>query len=191
MTVIKVLKRWLFCLWKMEKGYISVIKKRYKSGPFVHILCVQKAYKIWTFIPFQKFQKIHERCKKVHKRWPFNHLLACIKGVFSCSGNNWSDKGPLKYSVFITEVYMVFMHIFSCNTQVLSSDIITSLCWVLFRKWGMKGVCLRKRWGKCYMRCIVKFNFLAFFKWTCYCVHCWVSIWNTTYTEKYLTSRYN
>ena len=31
--------------------------------------------------------------------------------------------------------------------------------------WGMKGVCLRKRWGKCYMRCIVKFYFLAFFEW--------------------------
>ena len=38
--------------------------------------------------------------------------------------------------------------------------------WVFFRKWGIKGVCLRKRWGKCYMRCIVKFNFLAFIKWT-------------------------
>ena len=35
------------------------------------------------------------------------------------------------------------------------------LC-VLFRKWGTKGVFLRKRWGKCYRRGIGKFNFLAF-----------------------------
>ena len=82
MTLIKVLvlERWLFCLWKMEKGYISVIKN--KRGLFVHILCVQKAYLIWTFIHFQK--KIYERCKKVHKRWPLNHLLVCINGVLSC-----------------------------------------------------------------------------------------------------------
>ena len=37
--------------------------------------------------------------------------------------------------------------------------------WVLFRKWGMKDVCLHKRWGKCYRRCIVKFNFLPFLEW--------------------------
>ena len=37
--------------------------------------------------------------------------------------------------------------------------------WVLFRKWGMKGVCLRKRWGKFYRRCIGKFSFLAFIEW--------------------------
>ena len=46
--------------------------------------------------------------------------------------------------------------------------------WVLLRKWGMKGVCLRKRWGKCYMRCIVKFSFLAFIEWTMFIVE-WVS----------------
>ena len=37
--------------------------------------------------------------------------------------------------------------------------------WVLFRKWGMKGVCLRKRWGKCCRRCIGKLIFLAFIEW--------------------------
>ena len=49
--------------------------------------------------------------------------------------------------------------------------------WVLFRKWGMKGVCLRKRWGKCYrMRCIVKFNILACIEWisTLYYIYSWV-----------------
>ena len=34
--------------------------------------------------------------------------------------------------------------------------------WVLFSKLSMKGVCLRKRWGKWYRTCIVKLNFLAF-----------------------------
>ena len=50
--------------------------------------------------------------------------------------------------------------------------------WVLFRKWGMKGVCLRKRWGKWYRRCIVKFNTLVFIELisTFYCVYLWVSI---------------
>ena len=51
------------------------------------------------------------------------------------------------------------------NTQVPSSDVITSLCWYSSVKKGMKGVCLRKWWGKCYRRCIVKFDFLAFIEW--------------------------
>ena len=65
--------------------------------------------------------------------------------------------------------------------------------WVLFRKWGMKGVCLSKRWGKCYRRCIVKFNFLAFIEWisTFYFVYLWVSIWDIIFNEKYSKLRYN
>ena len=65
--------------------------------------------------------------------------------------------------------------------------------WVLLRKRGMKGVCLRKRWGKCYRRCIVKFNFLAFFEWISnfYYVYLWVSIWNITFKEKYSKLRHN
>ena len=66
--------------------------------------------------------------------------------------------------------------------------------WVLFNsKWDMIDVCLRKRWGKCYRRCIVKFFFLAFIEWistsTDECL--WVSIWNNTFKEKYHTLRYN
>ena len=37
---------------------------------------------------------------------------------------------------------------------------------ILFSKWGMKGVCLRKRWGKCYIRCIVKFYFYTPGEWS-------------------------
>ena len=35
------------------------------------------------------------------------------------------------------------------------------LLWSFYRKWGMKGICLRKRVGKCYKRCIVKFKFFS------------------------------
>ena len=60
--------------------------------------------------------------------------------------------------------------------------------WVLFRKWGMKGVCLRKRWGK-----YSKVLFIIIYRMNISRnnVHCWVSIWNKTYTEIYLKSRYN
>ena len=45
----------------------------------------------------------------------------------------------------------------------------------------MKSVCLRKRWSKCPMRCIVTI-FLAFIEWisTFYFVCLWVRIWNNT-----------
>ena len=36
---------------------------------------------------------------------------------------------------------------------------------VLFRKWGEKGVCLRKWWDRCCMRCIVKSYLLTFIEW--------------------------
>ena len=54
------------------------------------------------------------------------------------------------------------------NIQYTSSEFRHNYVplWVLFRKWGMKGFYLRKRLGKCYMRCIVKFYFLAFIAWT-------------------------
>ena len=36
----------------------------------------------------------------------------------------------------------------------------------IFRYWGMKGGCLRERWGKCPMIGIVQFHFLTFTDWT-------------------------
>lgn len=37
--------------------------------------------------------------------------------------------------------------------------------WLLFRKWSMKGICLRERWGKRSMRWFLKFYILTFIKW--------------------------
>ena len=53
--------------------------------------------------------------------------------------------------------------------------------------------CLRKRWGKCYRRCIVKFNFLAFTELVSifYYVYLWVRISNNTFKENYSELRYN
>ena len=62
--------------------------------------------------------------------------------------------------------------------------------WVLFRKWGMKGVCLRKRGGKYYRRCIGKLIFLAFIEWIS-TFYLWVSIRNNTFKEKYSKLLYN
>ena len=58
----------------------------------------------------------------------------------------------------------------------------------------MNGVCLRKRWGKYYMKCIVKFYFLYYIYWMnisfLKCLFL-VSIWNNTLKEKCLKSCYN
>ena len=70
------------------------------------------------------------------------------------------------------------------NTQSPSSDIITSLCGYSS---GTKSVCLRKRWRKCYMRCIVKFFFnIYWMNINRYYVHCWVSNWDNTYRKNTL-----
>ena len=63
--------------------------------------------------------------------------------------------------------------------------------WVLFRNWGLKGVCLRIWWGKCYIRWIVKVNFFCIYWININFLLClFMSIWNKTFKEKYWKLRF-
>ena len=101
----------------------------------------------------------------------------------------------IRFCLLLLMIRVYLNYSYALQSQVPSSDIITSLCgyFSVIRKWGMKSVCLRKRWGKCYMRYIVTYFSIYWMNINCYYVHCWVhvSIWNDTYTEKYLKSSYN
>ena len=138
-------------------------------------ICSWMASKKWkknVYIVF-RWKKITERVKSVIPS--YYNIGICLKKENVIPGycnidinyaykNNFIQFLSLCFTyTLLCIVYKAFLFFYSVYNHASSEfrrDYVP--LWVLFRKWGMKGVCLRKRWGKCYkMRCIVNFNTLA------------------------------
>ena len=79
------------------------------------------------------------------------------------------------------------------QNNLQTSKIIPRLLVLKFLDPPMKSVCFRERWGKCSMRCIVKFYFVTFTSWISTFDHVYflVNIWNNAFKEKYRKLRYS
>ena len=107
----------------------------------------------------------HVLCTYLWQQYEWCLLFPCLAFSFGCPNQ------PVRIYVY----WWVYSRLYNgkmCQygspcvyKQYASSDFWHNYVplWVLFHKWDMKGGCLHKWWGKCYMRCLVKFYFFSIY----------------------------